>query len=159
MRTETTDPKLPAIYELIPLLRLEGFAIGLAAIFAFANLEQSWTLFAILILAPDLAMASYAFGSRVGAITYNAMHSYIGPAVVGAISWFAGWSEATAPVTIWIAHIGLDRAIGYGLKHRSGFKNTHLSMKPRPKLQRHKGTPVTGVQQTRIGKPGLMSWF
>jgi hypothetical protein len=27
---------------------------------------------------------------------------------------------------IWTAHIGVDRAIGYGLKYRSGFKDTHL---------------------------------
>ena len=127
MQTETTDPKLPAIYQLIPLLRLEGFAIGLAAIAAYAILEHSWTLFAILFLAPDVAMVGYAFGSRVGAIAYNATHSYLGPAASGAISWCAGWSEAVALVTIWIAHIGVDRAIGYGLKHRSGFKNTHLS--------------------------------
>lgn len=128
MQTENADLKPHKIYQLIPLLRLEGFAIGVAAISAYANLEQSWTLFAILFLAPDLAMLCYGFGPRVGAIAYNALHSYIGPAVVGAISWVAGWSEAIALVTIWIAHIGLDRAIGYGLKHRSGFKTTHLSL-------------------------------
>ncbi|MEP3297071.1 MAG: DUF4260 domain-containing protein, partial [Pseudoruegeria sp.] len=110
------------------LLRLEGFAIGLAAISAYSTLEQSWTLFASLILAPDLAMLGYAFGARVGAISYNAMHSYIGPVAIGVIEWFAGWSETIALVTIWIAHIGLDRAIGFGLKHRSGFKSTHLSL-------------------------------
>ncbi len=128
MRTENTDPKPNKTYQLIPLLRLEGFAIGLAAIFAYANLEQSWTIFAILFLAPDLAMLGYAFGPRVGAIAYNALHSYIGPAAVGTISWFVCWSEAFALVTIWIAHISLDRAIGYGLKHRSSFKATHLSL-------------------------------
>ena len=127
MLIETTNPKRPILYELIPLLRLEGFAIGLAAIAAYANLEQSWTLFALLFLAPDLAMVGYAFGSRVGAIAYNAMHSYIGPVAVGTISWLAGWSEGIALITIWIAHIGFDRAIGYGLKHKSDFKTTHLS--------------------------------
>lgn len=127
MQTENTDPKPHKIHPLIPLLRLEGFAIGLAAIFAYANLDQSRALFAILFLAPDLAMLGYAFGSRIGAIAYNTMHSYIAPVAVGTISWFAGWSEAVALVTIWIAHIGLDRAIGYGLKHRSGFTITHLS--------------------------------
>jgi hypothetical protein len=25
-----------------------------------------------------------------------------------------------------VAHIGLDRALGYGLKHESGFSDTHL---------------------------------
>ncbi|MGH1415620.1 MAG: DUF4260 domain-containing protein [Pelagimonas sp.] len=127
MQTETKNPIFSTIYQLIPLLRLEGFAIGLAAISAYATLEQSWTLFAVLFLAPDLAILGYAFGSRVGTISYNAMHSYIGPAAVGTICWFANWSEAIALVAIWIAHIGFDRAIGYGLKHRSGFKTTHLS--------------------------------
>ncbi|MGQ7476239.1 DUF4260 family protein [Streptococcus suis] len=27
---------------------------------------------------------------------------------------------------IWLAHIGWDRAFGYGLKYESGFKHTHL---------------------------------
>jgi hypothetical protein len=27
---------------------------------------------------------------------------------------------------IWLAHIGIDRALGYGLKYRTGFANTHL---------------------------------
>jgi hypothetical protein len=27
---------------------------------------------------------------------------------------------------IWIIHIGVDRAIGYGLKYPSGFRDTHL---------------------------------
>jgi hypothetical protein len=27
---------------------------------------------------------------------------------------------------IWIAHIGVDRALGYGLKYPSSFKDTHL---------------------------------
>lgn len=128
MQTVTTAPKPPAMFEVIPLLRLEGFAIGLAAIFAYAMFDQSWTLFAILFLAPDVAMLGYAFGARVGAIAYNAMHSYVGPVAIGVISWFADWPEVNALVTIWIAHIGLDRAIGYGLKNSSGFKSTHLTL-------------------------------
>ena len=27
---------------------------------------------------------------------------------------------------IWFAHVGLDRAVGYGLKYASDFKDTHL---------------------------------
>jgi hypothetical protein len=27
---------------------------------------------------------------------------------------------------IWLARIGMDRAVGYGLKYASGFKDTHL---------------------------------
>jgi len=28
---------------------------------------------------------------------------------------------------IWLAHIGFDRMLGYGLKYPSGFKHSHLS--------------------------------
>jgi hypothetical protein len=27
---------------------------------------------------------------------------------------------------IWVAHIGFDRLLGYGLKYPTGFGNTHL---------------------------------
>jgi Domain of unknown function (DUF4260) len=27
---------------------------------------------------------------------------------------------------IWLAHIGIDRALGYGLKYTAGFTFTHL---------------------------------
>ena len=27
---------------------------------------------------------------------------------------------------IWLAHIGIDRALGYGLKYQTGFAFTHL---------------------------------
>ncbi len=27
---------------------------------------------------------------------------------------------------IWLTHIGVDRALGYGLRYPSGFKDTHL---------------------------------
>jgi len=36
-------------------------------------------------------------------------------------------NAAMLPIAlIWFAHIGIDRALGYGLKYTSGFKDTHL---------------------------------
>ena len=29
---------------------------------------------------------------------------------------------------IWLAHIGFDRLIGYGLKYETGFRHTHLGV-------------------------------
>jgi hypothetical protein len=31
-----------------------------------------------------------------------------------------------AAALIWLAHIGFDRALGYGLKYSAGFSFTHL---------------------------------
>jgi hypothetical protein len=38
-----------------------------------------------------------------------------------------GSHEAALQIAlIWLAHIGVDRMLGYGLKYPTGFKDTHL---------------------------------
>jgi hypothetical protein len=108
------------------LLQLEGLTIGIVAVAAFAVMGGSWWLFAALILAPDLGMAGYAINKQAGTWSYNAMHSYILPLILGSLG-FVLWNDPMAFIAlIWIAHIGFDRAIGYGLKYPSAFKHTHL---------------------------------
>lgn len=107
------------------LLRAEGLAAFAAAVALYAALGGSWWTFALLFLAPDLAMLSYAGGPRLGAFVYNAAHSYLGPAALGLVS-VAAAPELVALAAIWAAHIGFDRALGYGLKRASGFRDTHL---------------------------------
>jgi hypothetical protein len=34
--------------------------------------------------------------------------------------------SAVAVALIWLAHIGMDRALGFGLKYPTGFRDTHL---------------------------------
>jgi hypothetical protein len=36
------------------------------------------------------------------------------------------WPLALSIAIIWLAHIGFDRALGYGLKYSDGFGFTHL---------------------------------
>jgi hypothetical protein len=108
------------------LLRLEGLAVLAAAISAYGFVGGSWPLFALLLLAPDLAMIGYRFGSVVGAAAYNAVHAYLAPAALGAAGLALGAPTIQALALIWIAHIGLDRALGYGLKYASGFGDSHL---------------------------------
>ncbi len=57
------------------ILRLEGaaaFAIS-AALYTHAGFY--WPLFAVLFLAPDVAMLGYLMGVRIGAGTYNIAHT------------------------------------------------------------------------------------
>ncbi len=109
------------------ILRLEGAAAFAAAIALYADAGYSWPLFALLILAPDLAMLPYLIGPRAGAFAYNLVHTYA-LALPFAVAAFAlGSPAATAIGLIWIAHIGMDRMLGYGLKYVSGFGDTHLS--------------------------------
>jgi len=108
------------------LVRLENAAIAFVALAAYWHLDAGWWLFLLLVLVPDLAMLGYLFGSRSGAICYNALHSFIGVGLLLISGYLLGWDPAAPLALIWIFHIGFDRALGYGLKHRSGFKDTHL---------------------------------
>ena len=85
-----------------------------------------WWLFLALILAPDLSMVGYAAGLRIGAATYNAAHTYALPVVLAGVGVIAGAEIAVQVGLIWLTHIGVDRAAGYGLKYPTGFKDTHL---------------------------------
>ena len=67
-----------------------------------------------------------AAGPRVGAIVYNIGHSHVGPALLGAVAAFLDAHVLLAGVAIWCAHIGFDRALGYGLKYGRAFSATHL---------------------------------
>lgn len=109
------------------MLRLEGLALFLLAAGLYAAAGGPWWLFLLLFLAPDLAFLAYLAGPRIGAGVYNAAHSLIGPLAFGA----AGFYLAAAPpllwvALIWLAHTGIDRALGFGLKYASGFADTHL---------------------------------
>ena len=71
-------------------------------------------------------MPAYLAGPKVGAIVYNAAHSYLAPVALMTRG-FAMASPLTLSIAmIWLAHIGIDRALGYGLKYGGGFAFTHL---------------------------------
>lgn len=111
------------------MLRFEGLMLLTAAVFLYAHLGASWILFFALFLAPDLVFAGYLFGPRAGAIAYNTVHSTVGPIVLALVSQLNVPSPVPLlPVAlIWFAHIGFDRALGFGLKYSTGFGDTHLS--------------------------------
>ena len=108
------------------LLSLEGAAVFLACIWVFFAQGNPWWLFVLLILAPDIAMLGYLLGPRVGSYTYNAVHLYVWPLALLAITLYTGTPLTLQLGLIWAAHIGMDRMLGYGLKYPSAFKDTHL---------------------------------
>jgi hypothetical protein len=108
------------------LLRLEGFAAFATALALYANAGFSWPVFALAFLAPDLSMLAYLAGSRAGAAGYNLAHTYALALAVTLGGFLGGLPVATAGGLIWIAHIGFDRALGYGLKYSTSFGDTHL---------------------------------
>ena len=108
------------------VLRLEGAAAFAAAVALYGYAGFSWPLFALLFLAPDLAMLAYLIGARAGALVYNLAHTYALALPLALAGFYLGAAVAGALGLIWIAHIGLDRMLGYGLKYESGFGDTHL---------------------------------
>lgn len=63
---------------------------------------------------------------RVGAAVYNAVHTYLGPLLLVAISASGIHAELLPYALIWTAHLGVDRMLGFGLKYPTVFKDTHL---------------------------------
>lgn len=110
------------------LLRIEGLVALAAAVTAYWFLGGNWWLFALLLLAPDLSFFGYAAGAKPGARIYNLAHTYTLPAILGAIGWFGGVNWLVPPALIWVAHIGMDRAVGYGFKYPGHDGWTHLGL-------------------------------
>lgn len=108
------------------LLRVEGLAVALAAIGAYVYLGGPWWLFLVLLFAPDLSMVGYLANARTGSVAYNTIHNYLLPGALLAYGLLAGAQTAALVALIWIAHIGMDRVLGYGLKYPTEFKDTHL---------------------------------
>jgi len=106
--------------------RLESLSLALLALAAYWVSGVSWWLFAILILAPDLSFFAYLKGPRTGAIIYNIAHSWIGVVLVAVLGWVMSWPLCFAVALIWAVHIGIDRALGFGLKYGTSFQDTHL---------------------------------
>ena len=106
------------------LLRLEGLGVLALVVLLYQRGGHSWMLFAGLLLVPDLSLLGYLAGPRVGAVAYNLAHSYVGPIIAAAAALLTGRPPVVA--LLWAAHIGMDRAVGYGLKYPGAFEDTHL---------------------------------
>ncbi len=107
-------------------LHVEGGAALIAAGVLDAHLGGNWLCALPLLLLPDISMAGYLGGPRLGSFTYNLVHNWaVGLAVLGLGAWLDSNALLLAG-TVLIGHVGGDRLVGYGLKHTSGFKDTHL---------------------------------
>lgn len=111
----------------LAILRTEGLVLLAAALAAyFVGLDEPWWIVPLLLFVPDVFMVGYASSSRLGAILYNVGHAYPLPVLLGAWALWADQPLGQGVALIWFAHIGLDRALGYGLKYETDFKDTHL---------------------------------
>jgi hypothetical protein len=108
------------------MLRLEGLALFAGMTLLYAVWGGSWWLYVILFLVPDISFAAYLSGPRFGAMIYNTMHTYLIPVPLMVMGLGLEAPLLLSIAIIWLAHIGIDRALGYGLKYGAGFGFTHL---------------------------------
>jgi hypothetical protein len=110
--------------------RIENGALAVAILVAAIALEQPWWLLLAAFLLFDLSALGYLRSPRAGALTYNVVHNYTGPALVLSlylvlllldhqVTWLALLAGC------WAFHVAVDRALGYGLK-LDEFTHTHL---------------------------------
>jgi hypothetical protein len=107
-------------------LRLEGLAAFAFGVALFGASGGNWLLLIPLLLLPDVSAIGYLASQRIGTFTYNLIHNWVpGFVVLGIGAWLASPAVLVA-AAILIAHVGMDRAVGYGLKLPSSFHDTHL---------------------------------
>lgn len=109
------------------LLHLEGLALLISVLVIYANQQFSWWAFVIFLLTPDLPLLLYPLDQRLGSIVYNLVHNIVFPLALAILSIFNGNDLGLQVALIWLAHIGMDRAFGYGFKYIGQFKETHFS--------------------------------
>jgi hypothetical protein len=98
----------------------------LVAVFYITVGNFAWYWLPILFIVFDLSAVGYVINPRIGALVYNLGHSLIGPTLLVAL-YIATTNQGVLFVAlIWLFHIFVDRALGYGLKHTKGFEHTHL---------------------------------
>jgi hypothetical protein len=106
--------------------RVEALVLFVLALALYWWLGSAWWIFLVLFLCIDITMVGYLFNTTTGAFIYNVGHTFIIPSGFLLYGTFYQQETAIAFALIWLAHIGFDRAMGYGLKMSNGFGHTHL---------------------------------
>lgn len=119
-----TAPKPSAQIRLI--LRAEQVAIFMAGVLLWLANGGAPLLLIPALLAPDLSMIGYLRGPRLGSITYNAVHHLVLALALLGLGWLLTLSWLVLAGAAVLAHVGMDRALGYGLKLPTDFRDTHL---------------------------------
>jgi hypothetical protein len=78
------------------------------------------------LLVPDVSMVGYLANSRIGALSYNLVHNWTLALLVLGLGWWLAIDALVLVGALLVAHVGMDRALGYGLKLPTDFRDTHL---------------------------------
>ena len=112
----------------LTLLRVEGVAIFGSTIWAYSRLALSWWTFGTFLLLPDIGMAGFAANTRLGSATYNSVHTETPPILLLCYGLAQNNKPVMGAALTWLAHIAMDRMLGFGLKYDDGFGVTHMGV-------------------------------
>jgi hypothetical protein len=107
-------------------LRAEGIVAFAGGAAAWVALGAPWPWFVVLLLAPDVSMVGYLRGPHPGAIAYNVAHNWATGGLVIGLGLVLNLPGLALAGVLLVAHTGMDRALGYGLKYPTSFQDTHL---------------------------------
>ena len=116
------------------LLRIEGAALFALVLYLYHWTGAGWGLFFLLFLRPDLFMLGCLANARMGSPLYNLVHIAAFPMLLAGVCFSLHRSGLLSFALIWLAHIEWDRALGYGLKNPTFFKDTHLQRVNQPQV-------------------------
>ncbi len=107
-------------------LRYEALALAvLMVVLTYKSSAPLWVLPATFLLF-DVCIVGYKINHEVGSIMYNLIHNATIPTLFVAFGVLLDTEIIAVIGFCWTFHIAVDRMLGYGLKHESSFKNTHL---------------------------------
>lgn len=107
-------------------LKLEEVAKFIGCWYICTQLGFSWWIFLAWLLVPDISIAAYGLGTRIGAAIYNLFHHQGMAIMIGLAGLYLDNIELQFAGTLLFGHSAMDRVFGYGLKYEDNFKNTHL---------------------------------
>jgi len=129
----TTDPAAPDHVHLEDTtpwvrrwLRAEGLVAFLGGTVLWLILNQPLPLFLVLLLVPAVSMVGYLRGPHAGAIAYNVVHNWATAGLILLLGLVAQSGPLILAGAVLLGHVGIDRALGYGLKYPTAFQDTHL---------------------------------
>ena len=124
------------------ILRSEALAAFVAGLALWLANDGSLLVLLPALLLPDISMLGYLAGPRIGALTYNAVHNWTLALAVLGLGWWLPSAPALLIGAVLLAHVGMDRALGYGLKLPTSFQDTHLG-----RIGRHRDEKSGGIGQ------------
>lgn len=106
------------------LIRLENVCVFTAVVSVYFIFDFLLWIFLLSLLVPDISMVGYAVNKDIGSKVYNLGHTYV-LSIIATLLYSVTNEETILQISlIWLAHISMDRTIGYGLKYALGFDKT-----------------------------------